>query len=236
MTYPNPLVSYFLAALFLTAVVGKIRSRRSFERYLRTPFGRWSSRLVIATLLAEAALGVLLIVRPRSSLTRGAAGVAILIFTAYLAIRVILAGDSKCACFGAMNESTERENHKEVRQAWYAVRNGLLLAAAWFVQPRMEAADVKRASLVFLLPGVILGAGLVLSIARDRRRLELKEHPLRSALAPRLQPLLALDWYRESAPGEGGVRATPFVLMQRRSPSSSPELLNGDPAPQLEGS
>lgn len=187
-----------IAAVLVAAAIGKGRTLSDFVDYLAIPFGRGAGAVARLVLGTEIVLGGLLAIAGRIPFAGFACLGFLLVSSAVYAARLSLSPDSRCNCFGHNTRMTESSWLRMTHPAWYALRNAAIGMVAWQATNRpdqWQGAVISGAAIV-----LIVVIGLVASVALERHRLRLPEHPLRAEFAPRLGDLIALTWYQDGEP------------------------------------
>lgn len=170
---PEKVVTWLLAAAFASAAIFKLKSFSTLKEYLEIGFGRRISKLAAFVLvLYELLTSSMLIIRP-FGLGGGLMMASSLIVagSAFLAFRLNLTEDTKCACWG---QSTRilMEGHADwirpLRPAMQAFRNGTLLLLAWVAEIARagQSARIGTAVAIFLVCPLVLVIGLFASIVK----------------------------------------------------------------------
>jgi hypothetical protein len=199
--------SIILMAVLSSAAITKIFSFATVTNDLRT-FFRHYSRL-IATLVISLEIGLatsILLAMWIQGIMQLALLSCVAFFvsaTIFLAYRLVVHNNTHCGCWG-MQQSRRRDIEDSltniIRPAWYGFRNGTLLLITWFLFANTQQSSVHSRVETFigvamLCPGII-AVGLASSVVVRKFWLTLTEHPLKREFAPRLAPLVALNWYR----------------------------------------
>jgi hypothetical protein len=222
-----------LAVVFGTAAAAKGRGWVAFAKYLSVALGKPA----IARPLAFVVIGLELLLAG-GLLTPGTmqaavlgAGAFVLVASGFIGWRLVVAEDADCRCWGGRKSRGRpaRNGREIVKPVWYGLRNGVLLLGAWLLLTGSDGSKGYQGRVAGLISlaacPVIVGIGLIVSIVKSRRVLDLPEHPLKTKLSPQLAPLVALSWYvgsgrRLQPTGVGGQkerqeRKTASSLQQR---------------------
>lgn len=185
-------LSWVVGCTFLQAAAGKTRNVKDFAVYLVGRSDAVGRTGALSVLAAEAVIGFGTVLQV--AVAGAGACLFIVISTIFLSWRLSASHEWGCNCFGSA-AGTDEGSYDLLRPAWYALRNGAILGMSLVL-----AADVDgyMASLVSLgLVSVSLALGLIGGVVAERKRLSLPTHPLRQEFAPRLAPLLSLEWYEQ---------------------------------------
>jgi hypothetical protein len=224
MWFTIQIVSHIiLAVVFASAALTKSRAFPSFVDYLRIPFRRFARAAAIFIVCIEWILAPGLLIPIASPLALIGAAVFFLVASLFLALRLTLADETSCNCWGINQRTDSRKDtifpqlyttsYEMVinifKPAWYGLRNGFLLFMSYFLIFLNVSKNGKIPTSweedlgIFLLCPLLICIGLVLSIIKKWFLLRQEEHPLKKLLAPHLEPLVALSWYTETQP-QGG--------------------------------
>lgn len=205
------------AGVLLVAAAQKVRFAGPSVDYLMRSAGpiglrRSHARVLYGFLtICELGLAALVIAPP----TRMVGLYAILLFqvfaTAYLSIQLVVHASPKCMCFGGENlarpsatildpESSEATVRRVLTPVWMATRNATLAALAAGALRVGWTLPVGATVVAIASPMVLMSAGLIASIEYERRKSQRTRHPRYSFFAPRLAPLVVLDYYRQTGP------------------------------------
>jgi len=192
-------ISVALACLYAVSATAKRTELRALERYLLPVFAARAKLVSRAAVLAEVVLAAGLIVGAVVPSLRAIGGVASAAFiaTATGCHALVLAHTevARCQCFGRVSQHTGR-----VDRAWhpplFALRNGILLAVSVIIAggSTLFAAAAAAAS------ALAVGAGLTVSIRRQRAILARDRHPALESYAPAMRILAAHTWWLEGRP------------------------------------
>lgn len=190
-----------LAIALGLAVAAKARDRAVFVEYLALALGdagRWAAILVLGV---EVVLAFGLLVPATKAVAALGVGAFLLVGTGFIARQLVLTDAVDCGCWGrrASLSRSARNGQDIVRPVWYGLRNGLLVFVAWLVLSGGRESEGYGSQWVALIAvasrPTLVGIGLASSIVTRRQLLGLPEHPLKTELAPKLAPLIALSWY-----------------------------------------
>lgn len=183
-----------LASIFGSAAILKARSLPAFVDDLRSIFRALSLPLAISVIGVEGLLAVAFIVLERGLFPVLLACSSFVLFaTLFIALRLLLIGESDCGCWGA-NSKAGRKSHigwtgsprhsfvDVLRIAGYGLRNSviilLILVLSWNGENMVRHLEMPNTLVLALAPMGIIAVALSLSIIRGLWQLKLPQHPL----------------------------------------------------------
>jgi hypothetical protein len=192
------LLAVALAAVYILAIIGKIRDPHALQEYVQPLAGHFSRILVKVTLVIELTLAAGLLAAVMENSVAKAAGVtsAVFLVTATVFHAMLLARSrlTRCHCFGRLSFPDQ------VDAAWEPVivglRNGGLVGASAIIAGLSLDGVVIATAVV----GFVLILGLLESVRRQRLLLHATSHPLRAVLGPTMATLQAHSWWVEGRP------------------------------------
>lgn len=191
-------MSWFIAAVLGHAAVAKFRSSSAFDQYLLDIYPRTPRWVASAVCLAEAALALGFLVPA----TRGLAALVTLLLLGCATLILVRARAHRpaaaCPCFGASPRSHAPFPQDVIGSMLDVARNGLLLACcAW-----IASGHVGWTVLLAVLPPAFYVGEVSRQNRRDRQLMRAGNLERVATFAPRLRPLVALEWYRPTKGGE----------------------------------
>lgn len=170
-----------LALVFGYSSYAKARSWRHSSPELVFLSGKASVALMSLTILVEASLAIVVIAWPHGPLVAPAGIVVLVGFTLYYGIRLVMVGDTSCACFGAQGDRRMPEERSLIARvgavAGHALGNGVLILL-WVASTRnggtLVFADISTFA---LLPPLIVTIALVSDVVRAKVMMRRPIHP-----------------------------------------------------------
>jgi hypothetical protein len=161
-----------LAAVFLSAAVAKGARFQDFVRYLAIPFKSWARAVALVTIAAEGVLAATSLLPAAYGLWPWLAVSALFAFTLFYAVRLNLADDPSCACWGTRPGDTERSlPRRSLAAAALAARNAILVVAATLTTgPAVpdHAQPIAARILAGAVCLAVVGVGLAGSVLHER--------------------------------------------------------------------
>lgn len=189
---PETAASIALAGCYAIACVAKSRTLRTFDVYLRPLLGKNSRATAVATVTCEALLAAALAASAAFSTPRPAAIASSLFLIAATSVYGLLLASGQsgaCRCFGG--NLPEKENDALLGPPVLALRNYGLVAVSVYAAGGSTGLTIGAGAIVPML----VCAGLVVSIMRERRFLTMKVHPRVVEHAPAMSRLQAQTWW-----------------------------------------
>jgi hypothetical protein len=184
-----PLCRVLIAAVFLTSAIAKLRSFRDVRTFLVPVFRGWSTGMARIVLAGEILLATTLLVFWHSESPGWLVVIAMAGFSAFYAIRLVVADDTKCGCWGVGTQVQAQGSLGQsiMRPVNVVARNSAIACAGFIIATRHSPVESVLFVGLMMATGieVLVASGLFASILRKRMSLRRGQHRLVAVYAPR---------------------------------------------------